>query len=125
MITLTPWDKLQGRLFLWAGMDPFSPNGERMWAGHCLLLTFLLAAVLEVVVTLVAPSSTETALAEWRNGSAKCPSLWNSCPQDGLREIKWRNALQLGKGTTSSLYLAVGWGHGLRDSSGLGAGGCL
>lgn len=52
-----------------------SPNGERMWAGHCLLLTFLLAAVLEVVVTLVAPCSTEGALAGWRNGSAKCPSL--------------------------------------------------
>lgn len=96
-----------------------------MWAGHCLLLTFLLAAVLEVAVTLVAPSSIERALAGWRNGGAKHPSLWSSCPQDGLREIRWKNALQLGKGATSSLWLAVGWGHGLRDSSGLGAGGCL
>lgn len=81
----------------------FSPNGERMWAGHCSLLTFLLAAVLEVVVTSVAPSSIEEVLAGWRNGGAKHPSLWSSCPQDGLREIRWKNALQLGKGATSSL----------------------
>lgn len=102
-----------------------SPNGKRMWAGHCLLLTFLLAAALEVVVTLVAPSAIEAALAGCRNGRAKCPSLWSSCPQDGLREIRWKNALQLEKRATSSLWLAVGWGHGLRDSSGLVAGVCL
>lgn len=106
-----------GKALSVGGHGSFSPNGERMWAGHCLLLTFLLAALLEVVVMLVAPSSIEAALAGWRNGSAKCPSLWSSNPQDGLREIRWKNALQLGKGTISSPWLAVGWGHGLRDSS--------
>lgn len=76
----------------------FSPNGERMWAGHCLLLTFLLAAALEVVVTLVAPSSIGAALAGWGNRGAKYPSLWSSCPQDGLRD-QMEKCSSAGKGS--------------------------
>ena len=105
----------------------FSPNGQRMWVGCRLLLTFLLAAVSEVIVPLVAPASLEATLAEWGHGGAKHPSLRSSRPRDGLSEIGWENALPLGKGATSSLWLAVGRGHGLRDgrARGSGAGGCL
>lgn len=68
----------------------FSPNGKRMWAGCRLLLTFLLAAVSEVVVTSVAPASLEATLAEWGHRGAKHPSLWSSHPWDGLSETGWK-----------------------------------
>lgn len=106
----------------------FSPNGERMWAGRRLVLTFLLAAVSEVVVNSVAPPSLEATLAEWgHGGGAKSPSLQNSRPRDGLSEIGWENSVPLGKGARSSLWLAVRQGPELMDGRArdLGAGGCL
>lgn len=122
-ITLTAWDELQGRLFLRAlSAGSFSPNGERMWAGCRLLLTFLLAAVSEVVVTSVVPASLEATLAEQGYGGAKRLSFRSSRPWDGLSEIGWENALPLGKGAMSSLWLAMGWGRGLRDSQARGSG---
>lgn len=64
----------------------FSPNGERMWAGRRLVLTFLLAAVSEVVVNSVAPPSLEATLAEWGHGGGCKKSFPSEQPPSGWAE---------------------------------------
>lgn len=77
----------------------FSPNGERMWAGHCSLLTFLLAAVLEVVVTSVAPSSIEEVLAGWRNGGGQASFPLEQLPSGWAERDQMEKCSSAGKGS--------------------------